>query len=244
MRNNPSFDLFEEICGELAGQDDVVLTDEDFRLRLCRASNAGSEAATTAAVSKALEYLQNHFQARGSVLPFDYDLSTGRVTAVNREYVDFVADAQGRRSVPKESRHFEVATSEHMAKKLTGILRRVGSPRRKHKKRAQFAEYLVKEFGFRKDVLIDNDKDGGLDILWFPPLGAFPLRAVVSIQCKNSSYNRDEGFKSVGRAKQSLRRHSHATSEEGASALCCLQRLYRRSNSASCSGRRLCPSGS
>lgn len=37
---------------------------------------------------------------------------------------------------------------------------------------------------------------------------------MVSIQCKNSLYNRDEGFKSVGRAKQTLRRHSHATAEE------------------------------
>jgi hypothetical protein len=50
--------------------------------------------------------------------------------------------------------------------------------------------------------------------LWFPPLGAFPFRAIVSIQCKNSPYNRDAGFQSVGRAKQSLRRHSHATAEE------------------------------
>ena len=37
---------------------------------------------------------------------------------------------------------------------------------------------------------------------------------MVSIQCKNSPYNRDTGFKSVGRAKQSLLRHSHAKAEE------------------------------
>ena len=119
-------------------------------------------------------------------MPFTYDRITGRYIAVKREYIDFVADAQGKRSVPKGSRNFEVATSDHMAQKLTGILRRVGSPRKKHKTRAEFIAYLMKEFSFRKDALVGNDKDGGFDILWFPPLGAFPFRAVISIQCKNS----------------------------------------------------------
>ena len=107
-----------------------------------------------------------------------------------------------------------MATSAKLASKLTGLLRRVGSPRKKHKSRAKFAAYLIKEFHFRDGVLVGNDKDGGLDILWFPPLGAFPFRATVSIQCKNSLYNRDAGLKSVGRASQTLRRHSHATAEE------------------------------
>jgi hypothetical protein len=37
---------------------------------------------------------------------------------------------------------------------------------------------------------------------------------MVSIQCKNSLYDREEGLQSVGRAKQTLRRHSHAGAEE------------------------------
>jgi len=94
-------------------------------------------------------------------------------------------------------------------------VRRVGSPRKTHKTRAQFAAYLVKEFGFRDNVLVGQDQDGGFDILWFPPLGAFPFRAMVSIQCKNSLYDRGEGLMSVGRAKQCLSRHSHASAEEG-----------------------------
>jgi hypothetical protein len=215
MRANPAFDLFEEICAELGGQDEAVLIDDGFSLATLQGVKRWfKEPATTAAVAKALDYLRNHFEKRGSALPFNYDLVTGRVTAINREYIDFVADAQDKRSVPKEARDFEVATSEHIAKKLTGILRRVGSPRKKHKTRKQFAAYLMNEFGFRKNVLVGNDKDGGFDILWFPPLGAFPFRAVVSIQCKNSLYNRDAGFKSVGRAKQSLKRQTHATADE------------------------------
>lgn len=215
MRSNPTFDLFEEICGELSGQQDCVLIDDDFsQATLQGVKRWAKETATTSAVAKALSYLRKHFEARGSTLPFNYDLTTGRVTALNREFIDFVSDAQNQRSVPKESKDFEVATAKHIAGKVTGILRRVGSPRSKYKTRGQFAAYLVKEFAFDERVLVGNDKDGGFDILWFPPLGAFPFRAIVSIQCKNSLYNRDAGFESVGRAKQSLKHHSHARAEE------------------------------
>ncbi len=216
MRSNPAFDLFEEICVELRDREESVLIDDDFSpVTLQSVKRWTRETATTSAVAKALDYLRKHFEDRGSVLPFRYDLTTGRVTSLNREYIEFVSDAQDQRSIPRESRDFEVATSEHIARRLSGLLRRVGSPRTKHRTRKEFTAYLVKEFGFEKRVLVGNDQDGGLDILWFPPLGAFPFRAMVSIQCKNSPYNRDAGFKSVGRAKQSLSRHSHARAEEG-----------------------------
>jgi len=212
---NPAFDLFEEVCAELRGQGESVLIDDDFSPTTLESIRRWyKETATVPALVKALDYLRSHFKARGSVLPFDYDLTTGRVTTLSREYIDFVSDAQDQRSTGRDSKDFEVASSRHLASRLTGILRRVGSPRTKHKKRKEFAAYLVKEFGFEKNVLVGSDKDGGFDILWFPPLGAFPFRAMVSIQCKNSPYNRDDGFRSVGRAKQSLGRHPYANAEE------------------------------
>lgn len=215
MPSNPAFELFEEICAELSDQDETVLTDDDFpAATLQSVRHWFKEPVTHAAITKALGYLHKHFEARGSALPFDYDLSTGRIVVLNRRYIDFVSKAQEQRSLPKESKHFEVATSIHLASRLTGIVRRVGSPRKKYRSRKQFAAYLMDEFHFRKGVLVGRDQDGGLDILWFPPLGAFPFRAMVSVQCKNSLYNRDQGFKSVGRAKQTLKRHSYAAAEE------------------------------
>jgi hypothetical protein len=215
MRTNPAFELFEDVCEELSDKDETVLTDNDFNAATLESVKRWSkQTVTQAALAKTLEYLRNHFEARGSSLPFNYDLATGRVTVQDRQYTDFLFRAQEQRSSQKESKNFESATSQHLASRLTGIVRRVGSPRRKHKSRKNFASYLIKEFNFRKNVLVGQDKDGGLDILWFPPLGAFPFRAMVSIQCKNSPYDRDDGFKSVGRAKQTLRRHSHATAEE------------------------------
>lgn len=215
MSGNPAFELFEEICAELRGEDESVLIEDDFSLTTLQSVKRwAKEAAATSALAKALHYLHRHFEARGSELPFHYDLTTGRVRTLNREYVDFVSEAQDQRSIPKESRQFELATSKHISGKLTGILWRVGSPRTKYKTRQRLAEYLMSEAGFEKGVLVKNDKDGGFDILWFPPLGAFPFRATVSIQCKNALYNRNDGLQSVGRAKQTLRRHTHAKAEE------------------------------
>jgi hypothetical protein len=216
MPSSPAFDLFEEICAELSGKGEAILIDDDFSPATIEALKKWfHETATLSALAKALTYLDKHFDARGATLPFSYDLTTGHATALSPEYIDFVSQAQDQRSLSRESRGFEVATSEHLAKKLTGIVRRVGSPRKTHRTRAQFAAYLAKEFGFEDNVLVGQDQDGGLDILWFPPLGAFPFRATVSIQCKNSLYDRDEGLQSVGRAKQCLSRHSHASAEEG-----------------------------
>lgn len=199
---------------ELRGRGDAVLISDDFSAHLVESiKHYYKETVTISAVARALNYLGTHFDKRGSVLPFRYDLATGKVVALHRDYIDFVSDAQDQRRIAKESRNFEVATSRHLATRLTGILRRVGSPRTKHKKRHEFAIYLG-TFGFENRVLVGNDKDGGFDILWFPPLGAFPFRAMVSIQCKNSTYDRDDGFKSVGKAKQSFLRHSHAKAEE------------------------------
>lgn len=215
MSANPAFDLFEEICTELSGQEEAVLIDDDFSPDIVeRLKRWYKEPGTTAALARALDYLKAHFEERGSLLPFSYELGTGRVRSLNRAYIDFVSEAQDKRRVPAASRRFELATSKHLASRLTGIVSRVGSPRTKHRNRKQFASYLVNHMHFEKRVLIGNDKDGGFDILWFPPLGAFPFRAIVSIQCKNSFYNRDAGFKSVGRAKQSLGRHTHARAED------------------------------
>ena len=211
----PAFDLFEEICVALSdGEESVLLPDRFSHLTLKDVKQWAQETAERPAVAKALEYLRRHFESRGSVLPFSYDLTTGRAVVVEREYLEFVSSAQDLRSFSKRSRDFELASSRHIAKRLTGIVRRVGSPRTKYNTRKEFAAYLAREFGFESNVLVGSDKDGGFDILWFPPLGAFPFRAIVSIQCKNSPYDRDKGLKSVGRAKQSLSRHSHAKAEE------------------------------
>src|ERR1700728_3644015 len=108
MRRNPAFDLFEEICNELSGQGESILVDDEFSPgTLEEVKRWFKESSTMPAVTKALAYLRKHFEARGSELPFIYDLATVRATAINSEYIDFVSDSQNQRGISNESRDFE-----------------------------------------------------------------------------------------------------------------------------------------
>src|SRR5208282_1846281 len=124
------------------------------------------EPATSPAVAKALNYLREHFENRGSTLPFNYDPATGRITAVHRGYIEFISDAQDQRGKENESRNFEIATTQFLATRLTGALRRVGWPRARHRRPRELSSYLHMHLGFRSDVLVGHDRDGGFDILW------------------------------------------------------------------------------
>ena len=147
--SNPAFDLFEEICSQLSDQPESILVDDDYSpTTLESVRRWAREPATTAAVGKAISYLTAHFERRGSRLPFGYDPGTGRFTAIHREYIDFVSQAQEQRKIARESKNFEVATTQCLAIKLSGLLRRVGSPRKRYKKRAALARYLETQFGF------------------------------------------------------------------------------------------------
>lgn len=88
---------------------------------------------------------------------------------------------------------------------------RVARPRGQLKRKAEIVGYL-QGLGFDKNCLERYDQDGGLDILWLPPLGAIPLRPVVSVQCKNGYFDEREANASTGRADRTLRRHSHLRS--------------------------------
>jgi hypothetical protein len=73
-------------------------------------------------------------------------------------------------------------------------------------KRPDFNAYL-KTIGFAEDVALGKEKDGGLDILWLLPIGTIPHRPIVSVQCKNSEFDIEEGDVSVGAGNRSLGQH-------------------------------------
>ena len=89
---------------------------------------------------------------------------------------------------------------------MTGSLHRVGFPRTQRPKRAEFNAYL-KTIGFAEDVALGKEKDGGLDILWALPIGTIWHRRIVSVQCKNSEFDIEDGDVSVGAGNRSLGQH-------------------------------------
>ena len=218
----PPFDLFEEICNALNDQRETVLVERDFSpLLRVELQRWYGEPVVMAAVKKALDYLRKHFKRRGSRLPFRFDPRTNQYRAVDTDYISYISLASAIHGTGAESKEFELATAERLTTRLTGSIRRVGSPRDKRRKKSEFNKYL-EGLGFKENVLGKGKGvgDAGFDVLWLPPLGAVPLRPIVSIQCKNSRFKRDDGHKSVGRAKQSM--GSHRILSQVETYMCCV----------------------
>lgn len=204
----PTFEFFEDICNELYLSAEAVLPEDellsDDRLRELQDEYRG--VAPDAVVIKALTALTAHFKARGSNLPFNFDLASRTFTARDKDYIEFVANASSIRGVGKRSRAFEEATTRRLSLRGSGAFYRVGWPRGTRRLRGEFIQYL-RNLGFNKNIIFGKEKDGGLDILWLLPLGAIPHRPVVSIQCKNGSFNLSQADQSNGPARRSLGCH-------------------------------------
>ncbi len=195
----PTFQFFEDVCCELYFSNEAVLPEDTFLSSVDEFGNRNEdflrdlqdeyeELDPQVAVPRALSALREHFKARGSDLPFTYDLPTRSFTVEDRPYIEFVAQASGMRGVPRDSRAFEIATANRISKRGLGSFHRTGWPRSKKKTVKEFNEYL-RSLGFDNRVVFGKEKDGGFDILWMLPLGAVPRRPILSFQCKNASYD-------------------------------------------------------
>ncbi len=216
----PPFEFFEHVCIDLSEVDSVIITPEDFPESLTtRLKHHYKQPVTARAVSEVVGELETHFNNRDSALPFQYDSNLGQFVCKDRDFVQFVSESSLIRGNPKKSKDFEVSITRRLTEKLTGIIHRVGWPRDQKNRKVDFIKHL-EGLGFRSDVLYGNDKDGGLDILWLPPLGAIPIRPIVSLQCKNAHFRKDDADASTGRGQQTLRRHSVRSADS--TFMCCV----------------------
>jgi len=209
---SPLFEFFEMVAEELTLEESRVLTASDFDPEGDNASvlddlREGLNVITNdQAIHEAVKLLAEHFEERGSSLPFTYEAQTSRFKAVDKEYLHFVTEIREIRGQGKSAKDFEISVMARIKLRVTGALHRVGHPRAVHKKRAQFNAYLA-DIGFNGQVLLDKEKDGGFDILWVVPMGAPPHQPIVSFQCKNGTYTTGEGDKSMGTTQRSLNQH-------------------------------------
>lgn len=205
----PLFEFFERIALELSDTNSKVITHEDFRvnkdhsplLEILMKNLKAPSIETT--IPCAVEKLKEHFKGKGAKLPFEYKPETGMFTATDAKFLSFVSEMKDIRSIGKRSKVFECRVAKQLALRSTGTLHRVGHPRERRKKKAEFNRYLSK-LGFDSPVLFGKEKDGGLDILWMLPIGTIPHRPFVSVQCKNGEFDMDEADKSVAAGKRSF----------------------------------------
>lgn len=213
MAASPVFELFEIICTELSAAPTQVLSEDRIGSGVIDdIKESFDETNASVAFGRAMEAISGHFTERNALLPYTLNLPTRQFTAIDTDYIDFVAFARNHRSMGgAESKEFEIRSLHHLRSRLTGDLRRIGAPRDRLTRKKEIVRYLT-DLGFEPTCLESRDKDGGLDILWLPPLGAVPLRPVVSLQCKNAFFDEDEANRSVGRAHRTLSRHTHLKS--------------------------------
>lgn len=209
----PIFELFEFIAEELSVIVSVIITHKDFVNddkdsplidSLMKSLKAASAEDT---IPCAVRKLHEHFEAKDAKLPFEYEPVTGRFTAVDSEFLSFVNDMKEIRTIGRQARVFERTVASRLSKRATGSIHRVGFPRDTKRTKAQFNKYLT-TLGFERPALFGKEKDGGFDILWLLPVGTIPHRPIVSVQCKNGEYNKDEALISVVTASESLSQHS------------------------------------
>ena len=207
-----SFELFEAVCSELSRTSWTVLTTKGFSLDgagdiLQGLKKEFNQTVDEQAIDDAMSALERHFVAKGAKLPFEFNRETRELSPRDPEFIAFISRMSEIRTIPKASREFETEVTHRLSARLTGLVHRVGWPRTKKKRTEAFVRHL-KGLGFGDGVVMGREKDGGLDILWLPPLGAIPHRPVVSVQCKNSWFDLEEADKSLGPTTRSLGCHS------------------------------------
>lgn len=209
----PLFEFFELVAEELCIDSSKVITPESIKAKgkdsslledLQRSLKAtGPEDA----IRRAVVELAEHFKAKGSALPFDYNPATGMFNAKDGVFLGFVNQMISIRSSGKRSRDFECHVATRLQVRAVGTIHRVGYPRDVRKKKADFNAYL-KTLGFERSVSFGNEKDGGLDILWQLPLGAIPHRPFISVQCKNGRFDMEAAQASIGTGSMSLAQYA------------------------------------
>jgi len=206
------FEFFEIVAEELSVQESRVLTRRDLQLNQEHApiidelKDEMEVETTEQAILAGINFLAQHFQSKGSLLPFAYDEQTARFVTTDHIFLQFVRDTRNIRSLREKAKSFELSVLQRLGQRTTGGLHRVGFPRDHDKSRAAFNNYL-KKLGFNGKVLLGKEKDGGFDILWELPIGAVPHRPIVSVQCKNGEFDMGQAHRSVGDAGISLGQH-------------------------------------
>jgi len=212
MMSRGVFEFFEVVAEELVNTSPQYITSRSLSaqgqssilddLQKHFAVNTHADAITSAVAE-----LEKHFKGKDAALPFDYDPMTARFIARDNDFLMFIKSMKGIRSIGKQSRVFECSVATRLKNRATGAIHRVGHPRDTKKRKVDFNAHL-RTLGFKKAVLLGQEKDGGLDIIWQLPLGSVPHRPFISMQCKNGKFEWGVADASSGSGIRSLSQHS------------------------------------
>jgi hypothetical protein len=125
------FAFFEVVAEELSSEPSRVITRSDSRFGedgtpLFEELKAETQTSSSEdAIRAAVDWLDKHFRGKGSSLPFSYDPDTGRFTAIDVSYLQFIERMKGIRTIGKQSQQFELEVMEKLKGRVTGSIHRI-----------------------------------------------------------------------------------------------------------------------
>jgi hypothetical protein len=184
---HPAFRVLEKLIDETLSRGTFYFDDKDIGdVEIIELQEEFDVSTAEEAIEECMRYLSEYFDKRCVQNPIDITLRPATAQLINRSDAEFilaVRDLRGKKEKPK-CKEFENLVARQLEKKLTGRIFNVGDPR-VDKRLVKFKELLV-ELGLDTSEMSSRMRDGGLDILWVPPLGADNMTPIVAFQCKNA----------------------------------------------------------
>src|SRR6476661_2537967 len=163
------------------------------------------------AVKELKKFIDIYFAERGVPPIIKIDLSPPCVTLLSGEAAEFILAAKRIRGNANAGKQFEDIVARQLANKLTGTLYSIGYPR-KVRVQKPFKD-LLESLGI-DSTKIRRIQDGGLDVIWQPPLGKKSELPFVNFQCKNTEKTGDDVKASFVDALRTCSRHRFCTKEQ------------------------------
>lgn len=207
----PSFSAFETMLEEAQNRQGSWLFEYE---EIDRISELQEEFKTTTpekAIKELRRFIESYFEERNLAPILQISLNPPCATIIAPEGARFILAARSFRGRVKSAKDFESLVATQLSKKLTGQVMCVGYPR-KQKPVALFRGEM-NGLGINLDG-VKRINDGGLDVLWLPPLGKKAEIPFVNFQCKNTETLGDDVIKSVSDARKTLKRHELFTQSE------------------------------
>lgn len=161
---------------------------------------------------KALKsFIRKYFEERRLLPVLEITLDPPAVRIFSREGAEFLMAAKALRGDKTAGKQFEDLVAKRLAAKLTGRVMNVGYPRR-HCPTADYMEQL-RELGIDASKF-KKIKDGGMDVIWIPPLGKKSEIPFLNFQCKNTEVIGNDVKISLNDFRRTSNRHELFTNSE------------------------------
>jgi hypothetical protein len=198
-----SFHIFELMTEEASNRGGEWLFQYDELERAGELQKEFKAKTTTEAVEKLKPFLDQYFTERNLEPLIEITLSPPKAKIVSTEAARFILASKALRGNSKRGKEFEDLVADQLCQKLRGQVMSVG-----YRQQGGISAFRNELKSLGVDLAgVKYVKDGGLDVIWLPPLGKKSEIPFASFQCKNTETIGDDIKSSISDARKTLKRH-------------------------------------